>query len=378
MANRYLVSGGTGNWNSSTNWSETDGGASGASFPVSGDAVFLTATSATGITVNVASACSSFNCTGYTNTLTMTSTLTLSSTSVTLSAEMTIVGSGGLITSGSGTFTSNTKTWPNALTCSGTLTITLADNARIGGRFTAASGGNCTINGTGGATLTLDGGLTQAGISAEINGNARIIFNGGSIIITSSGAIANNITFNSGTVTITSTNPFRFSGNSLIYVAGTVVTTNTTLVCNTTATLDCAGITWNNVQLVGVVTYTLIGKLVVGGLLTIGSGSQAITINGIIEVSGGVTTSTTGTISGTGLLKLLAGQTITRSQTGVFSKSIEINAPGSTITFSGNCSFTLGLINIIDVANIITGAGTWKPFWSSERGGTFYNIIGGT
>jgi len=40
-ASRYLVSGGNGNANSTTNWSATDGGSSGASFPTSSDDVFL-------------------------------------------------------------------------------------------------------------------------------------------------------------------------------------------------------------------------------------------------------------------------------------------------------------------------------------------------
>ncbi len=70
MASRFFISGGTGDWNSTTNWSDTSGGASGFSVPIAGDDVFLDANSGAGtLTVNVTSACDSFNCTGFIGTL---------------------------------------------------------------------------------------------------------------------------------------------------------------------------------------------------------------------------------------------------------------------------------------------------------------------
>ena len=39
MATPFLVAGGTGNWNSTTNWSTTSGGSSGAPVPIAGDTV---------------------------------------------------------------------------------------------------------------------------------------------------------------------------------------------------------------------------------------------------------------------------------------------------------------------------------------------------
>ena len=127
MANRYLVGGGTGNWNSTTNWSDTDGGAGGFSFPTVADAVFLTAASgAINLTVNVTSACLSFNCTGFTGNLTMTAGLSASG-SVTLSASMTVSGSGSLSVLTNSTITSNGLVWPNILVLSGQVTHTLGD-----------------------------------------------------------------------------------------------------------------------------------------------------------------------------------------------------------------------------------------------------------
>ena len=67
MAVRWLVGGGNGNWNSTTNWSATNGGGAGASFPVAGDTANLN--SAANIAINVGSACAVLDCTGYSGTL---------------------------------------------------------------------------------------------------------------------------------------------------------------------------------------------------------------------------------------------------------------------------------------------------------------------
>ena len=53
MANRYWVAGGTGNYNSTTNWSATSGGASGASVPTTVDAIFFDASSGTGAVLSL-------------------------------------------------------------------------------------------------------------------------------------------------------------------------------------------------------------------------------------------------------------------------------------------------------------------------------------
>ena len=65
MADRYWVPLGTGNWNSTTNWSATSGGASGASVPTSADNVIFDANSGSGaahytVTVTDNSTCANF------------------------------------------------------------------------------------------------------------------------------------------------------------------------------------------------------------------------------------------------------------------------------------------------------------------------------
>ena len=70
MAARFWVTGGTGDWNSTTNWSDTSGGASGASVPGSADTAALDASSGAGtVTLDISPTIQTLACTGFTGTL---------------------------------------------------------------------------------------------------------------------------------------------------------------------------------------------------------------------------------------------------------------------------------------------------------------------
>lgn len=97
MATRYLVSGGTGDYNSTTNWSATSGGASGASFPLTGDDIVIDSNSANApLIINVVSSCRSFVCSNYTGTVSINNTFNVTGSAatgnITLSSGMTITG----------------------------------------------------------------------------------------------------------------------------------------------------------------------------------------------------------------------------------------------------------------------------------------------
>ena len=66
MADRYWVGGASTTWNTTTHWSASDGGPSGASVPISSDNVFFTANSGSGfsVTLNVGPTMNNFTCTG--------------------------------------------------------------------------------------------------------------------------------------------------------------------------------------------------------------------------------------------------------------------------------------------------------------------------
>lgn len=72
MANRYLVGTGAGNWNDPLIWSETSGGAGGATVPTSADAVILDVNSGTGtITLDADANCASFDASALTSATTI-------------------------------------------------------------------------------------------------------------------------------------------------------------------------------------------------------------------------------------------------------------------------------------------------------------------
>src|SRR3990167_11273387 len=161
MAARFLVSGGTGNWNSTTNWSDTSGGAAGASFPTSADDVtFDTASANASITTNVASAALSLTVSGtYAGTITMTNSLTISGAATFLST-MVIAGTAFFRLQSNATHTSNGKLIPNLqfYATGATITHTLADNFTVTNLSFDAAAQVVILNGF---TVNVNGNLTM-------------------------------------------------------------------------------------------------------------------------------------------------------------------------------------------------------------------------
>ena len=101
MAARFWVTGGTGNWNDTSNWSATSGGASGASVPGSADTAALNALSGSGtVTLDISPTIQTLTCTGFTGTLAFgTNTISLNSTGTifTGATTMTVTGTPQII-----------------------------------------------------------------------------------------------------------------------------------------------------------------------------------------------------------------------------------------------------------------------------------------
>ncbi len=324
MANRFLVAGGTGNWNSTTNWSATTGGPSGASFPVAGDVVAFDSNSgATAMTVNVASACASLVMSGtYTGTLTFDSTLTLTSTCTFLSG-CTISGTAGtLIITGTSTLTSGGKT----LTCPLTLnanatTYTLGDNWAVNGLFTITPGaGTITVNGN---QITSAGGFSLGGGSGPTAGTTKLVLAGGTWSNTGSGNVGNSIDL-AGNVTISGAIAWR--GATLKYVSGTITTTGSTLTTTSSSTFDTAGVIWNNLTWTSI-TATLTSAIAYSGTLTLGT----VTISGAAA-------------SGTGAVTINSGATVTLNNTGGLVTTGTMTLPNGACTFAGSAGFTVGTL----------------------------------
>ncbi len=213
MADRYLKA--TGDWNNNATWSATDGGAAGASFPVAGDDVFITA-NGDGLTLtgNVASACASLiSSGGSTATLAGASTLTVSG-SVTLLATMTLTATSQFTITGTGTFTTGGLTLLGDLSVSGAgITVTLGDDY--------------TSSGTSGIRV-LDGALDTNGKTVNIHtidtptAGTKVITLGASIFTCRGNwdMGGDNVTVNAGTSTIIMVSTIAtqtFTGGSQTY-----------------------------------------------------------------------------------------------------------------------------------------------------------------
>ncbi len=407
MADRYWVSGGTGNYNSTTNWSATSGGASGASVPTSADNVFFNASSGSGtVTINVASNCANLNLTGFTGTIAYTNTLTVSGTVLNFgTGGYTISGASSLRLLTAMTITSNGTTYTGNVDFAGTVTYTLADNMTCSGTLILSSGGAQTINGN---TLNISGNFNcNNGSGGTTSGTTNFVLNGTgtwscSNPTNTSGNLRNNLTINTaGTITISGT--VNKGGGTFTYTAGTIIDTGATLALggSTTTTLNISGNTFEKILIGGVITltsnvnattfgtwannnisFTLAGNSLNFTNLELGS-SATLTIptawvcqniefansgthvlnNNSITINGNIAQSNIGLVLGTTTLTYAGTGTWTRTSTGYFTNSFTINTAG-TLTITG--------------ANIGGGVFTYTAGTVITSGGTLWNRVTGT
>jgi len=281
MADRYWVAGGTGNYNSNTNWSATSGGASGASVPLAADDVFFNANSGAGIaTVNVASNCRSLNLTGFTGTIQFNFNLSLNGTILNLgTGGYTIAGTANLRLATGMTITSNGTIYQGNFEIGGTGTYTLTDDLTINGITTISSGGAQNLNGN---NLYVNSDLLVTSISSgSTSGTTNIILSGtgtwsSNQTNTNSGQITNNLIINTtGTITILG-NVWK-GGGTISYVAGTVISTSGTLIigrATLVTNVDLGPITFEKILVAGGVNLLSDINATTFGTATIGVASS--------------------------------------------------------------------------------------------------------
>jgi len=348
MANRYWV-GGNANWDSTagTKWATTSGGVGGSAVPTSTDDVFLDNGVGTGnvtLASGYAANCKSLVCTGYVGTLASANT-TGSCTvagAITFVAGMTLSITNTMSATTTATLTSGGKTFAGILILggAGAITHTLADNWTISGTLRFTGNTSLTINGF---TLYTSGNLegnTNGGII--VNGTTNIQMTGtGTWSHTTSGYIYNNLTFNSaGTITI-SGNVYKAT-NTLLYTAGTLVWTGSTLNIGngaaTTTVLTLGAQTPNNLTFSSsTAVITLSANLTITGNYTV-TGNASATINGfILYIGGSLSINLNASVSQTGTTNIEMNGTGTwsHSTTGYLTNNLTINTAG-TFTVSGN------------------------------------------
>jgi len=243
MAARFWVTGGTGDWNSTTNWSATSGGASGASVPGSADTATLNASSGSGtITLDISPDIQTLTCTGFTGTLAFgTNTISLNSTGTIYTGvtTMTVTGTPLIICTNSSA-TSRTII-PTAVTEANSISF----------RITAGTG-TLTINTGGIRNLDFTDGVNPTGYAGALASSSITIYGDlkastGMTVTAGTGGFTFAAT--SGTKTIntagvTFDRPFLFNGVGGTFQLQAALTSGSTRACGlTSGTLDLNGYT---------------------------------------------------------------------------------------------------------------------------------------
>ena len=243
MAARFWVTGGTGNWNSTTNWSLLSGSLSGASVPGSSDTATFDANSGSGtVTLDISPDIQTLTMTGFTGTLAFgTNTISLNSTGTifTGATTMAVTGTPQIICTNSSA-TARTIT-PTAVTEANSISF----------RVTAGTGAVTTNTGAY-RDLDFTDGVNPTGFAGIISSNSISIFGNlkasTGMLVTAGTAV---ITFaaTSGTKTIntagvTFDRPFAFNGVGGTWQLQAALTSGATRTCTlTNGTLDLASYT---------------------------------------------------------------------------------------------------------------------------------------
>ena len=268
MANRYWV-GGTGTWNttSTTNWSASSGGASGASVPTAADSVFFD--SATTYTVTMTGALTCLDLTVSAGTVTFAT-----GTTPTLAVSGSWSTTASTVWNSTGTITFNATTSKTVNSNGITLNCNVTFNG-VAGTWTLQSnfvaGTTRTVTLTNG-TLALSTFTLTSGLFSSSNSNTRTLDFG-------TGKIALNSATTSTVFTVSTSTNFAVSGTPLIECSGGG--TGVTKTINTGTTTEAQAISFSLLESTGTATYDILGNVAAGAVKNlILNGSQTLTSSG--------------------------------------------------------------------------------------------------
>jgi hypothetical protein len=384
MADRYWVVGGTGNYNSTTNWSATSGGASGASFPSVSDNVFFNALSGAGIAIiNVASNCLNLNLTGFLGTLDFTFNLSTSGTAINLGlGTYTVTGVSALRFQTATAITSNGSSWTGNIMFATNGVFTLVDNLTVLGTTSFQGTISPVINGN---TLNIKGNLTIS-TSGTISGTTIFSFTGtGTWTHTVAGLISNALTINTaGTLTISGT-VYKQTG-LFTYTAGTIIDTTGTVVVQS-LTLNLSGFTFRKLLVNNTITLTSNINAVTFG--TTGANATSFVLGGNtlnfthLELgnTGTTTLPTAWVCQNIEFLNASAGVLNTNSITingNIVQSGAGVYSGTTTFTYAGTGTWTAPSINSYFSNSFTINTAGVLLFISANLGGGIFTYTAGT
>jgi hypothetical protein len=367
MANKYWVTGGTGNWNSTTNWSLLSGGVSGAPVPSTIDAVILDASSGAGsVTLDISPDIQKLTCTGFTGTLAFgANTISLNDvgTIFTGATTMTVTGTPQIICTSTTAVSLRTIT-PTAVTEANSISF----------RVTAGTAG---LSLTAGAFCNLDftDGTNPTGYAGALGNTVLTIygnFKASTGMTRTAGTSGYTFAATSGTKTIITANvvfdcPFTFNGVGGTWQLQDALTSGATRICTVSnGTLDLNGYTLTT----GLFSSTN------SNTRTLAFGAGKIVVTGVNVTIFNIGTSTGMTVSGTNPLVEATGAGTGGQTRGVamgrtfstpeaYSISLTVNAGADLISFSGagaafrNVSF-VGFTGTFTIAQAQVVYGNWN------------------
>ncbi len=355
MANRYWVTGGTGDWNSTTNWSTTSGGASGASVPISTDAALFDASSGAGTaTLDISPTIQTLTCTGFTGTLAFgTNTISLNSTGTifTGATTMTISGTPLIIAT-------------NSSATSRTITSTAVTEANsISFRITAGTGTLLFSNGGAYRDLDFTDGTNPTGYAGQVGSSTFTVY--GSFKASTGmtqGATTGVITFaaTSGIKTITSAGvtfdrPFTFNGVGGTWQLQDALTSGaarTTILTN--GTLDLNNLTLTTGSFTSANSNTRVIAFGTGNITIIGSGATAWSNSTATNFTYTGTPTVNLTYSGSvGTRTISSGQT---SSSGTETNSLNFNISAGTDIILFTATARVKNVNFTGFAGTLSGS----------------------
>lgn len=276
--------GGTGNWSSTTKWSTSSGGGSGAAIPTSLDAVnFDSASNATAYTATIDAGVTLARCASFTM-------------AGPAAGNVTFAGTVGIAFHGNVSFaaTGITRTYTGTMSWAGNASYTFNTNGLalassttvigVGSTWTlsnpwSASGSTFTVTYGTFSTSASNHNLTALNLSST-NSNIRVInLNGSTLTLSASTplsfATSTNLTFTAGTSTITmdASAPGFNGGGQTFYNASftsTVATAITVTGANTFTNLTFAGKIG-----VGITAITFSANQTINGTLTVNAGTAS-------------------------------------------------------------------------------------------------------